>query len=338
MNTSIRRLFAAIGPVLLLSACVGVPTPEDARTDAAAALQLGHAEDRFNLAMREFAQRQIEQDESLKPHYGAIDNFWREQVRWPDVRDRLIDDYTKLYKPEELRAIRRTLENPQGDLIIGYADVFNHALAQQTLGAVQEKMPALRQRLQALQKSSAAAQDGDTAQDLRARAEAGDPAAQLHLAEQLMARDLPQALQWLEKSAAQDHAPAQDMLASLYYRGIGVPRDYRRARELFEKAVARSYLPSMNNLAWLLATCPDASLRDGKRAVQLLEPVMDQSVQMLDTLAAAHAETGNFAQAISLQRRAIAAIGQTRDPRMASALDRLQAYAARQTWRDPATP
>lgn len=173
---------------------------------------------------------------------------------------------------------------------------------------------------------------------IRRQAEAGDANAQLLLAEQLLAganRDLPQAIQWLEQSAAQDHAPAQDLLASLYYRGVGVTRDYARARTLFEQAVGHSYLPAINNLAWLLATCPNERLRDGKRAVALLLPALDQSVQMLDTLAAAHAEAGAFADAIRLQQRAIAGLGSNADPRLPAFAQRLQSYAAGKAWRDP---
>ena len=39
---------------------------------------------------------------------------------------------------------------------------------------------------------------------------------------------------------------------------------YRRALELDPNLVE-----ALNNLAWLLATCPDASLRNGAEAVQL---------------------------------------------------------------------
>ena len=68
---------------------------------------------------------------------------------------------------------------------------------------------------------------------------------------------------------------------------------------------------------------------------QLITPVMDQSVQMLDTLAAAYAESGRYDEAIDLQRQSLAGIGMTTDPRVADTLDRLQSYAAGKPWRDP---
>jgi tetratricopeptide (TPR) repeat protein len=70
-----------------------------------------------------------------------------------------------------------------------------------------------------------------------------------------------------------------------------------------------------NNLAWVLATCPDAALRDGSRAVELATAA-DRSAgganaSVLDTLAAAYAETGRYPEAVAAARRALeAAAGQ----------------------------
>jgi protein O-mannosyl-transferase len=66
-----------------------------------------------------------------------------------------------------------------------------------------------------------------------------------------------------------------------------------------------------NNLAWLLATSSDASIRDGNRAIEVAE----QAVQLsggknpvyLSTLAAACAESGRFAEAKEIARRALQA-------------------------------
>ncbi|MEM7244812.1 MAG: fused MFS/spermidine synthase [Acidobacteriota bacterium] len=62
-------------------------------------------------------------------------------------------------------------------------------------------------------------------------------------------------------------------------------------------------------LAWLLATAPDAALRDGHRAVSLMQGVQRQvgsSPQVDDTLAAALAETGRLQEAATLADRAAA--------------------------------
>ncbi len=65
---------------------------------------------------------------------------------------------------------------------------------------------------------------------------------------------------------------------------------------------------SLSGLAWILATCPDASLRNGRRAVELARKVVELSKHedpiALGTLACAYAETGEFDQAIALARQA----------------------------------
>ncbi len=57
-----------------------------------------------------------------------------------------------------------------------------------------------------------------------------------------------------------------------------------------------------NNLAWFRATCPNAKYRDGKQAVTLATLACEQTnfkhEEFLDTLAAAHAETGDFKTAV----------------------------------------
>jgi tetratricopeptide (TPR) repeat protein len=58
----------------------------------------------------------------------------------------------------------------------------------------------------------------------------------------------------------------------------------------------------LNNLAWILATFPDPSLRDGRKAVALAEHANSLSAnkkpEILRTVAAAYAEAGNFSTAL----------------------------------------
>jgi len=64
-----------------------------------------------------------------------------------------------------------------------------------------------------------------------------------------------------------------------------------------------------NNLAWLLATTPEGSLRDGAKAVALAEQANHLSrggnLKILRTLAAAYAEAGRFGDAAATARRAL---------------------------------
>jgi Flp pilus assembly protein TadD len=70
-----------------------------------------------------------------------------------------------------------------------------------------------------------------------------------------------------------------------------------------------NHVTAQNNLAWLLATSPDPSLRDGRKAVELAQPAVQLSggvsPQILDTLAAAYAEAGRFPEATETARRAL---------------------------------
>ncbi|CAN5218691.1 hypothetical protein BH23VER1_BH23VER1_23280 [soil metagenome] len=66
---------------------------------------------------------------------------------------------------------------------------------------------------------------------------------------------------------------------------------------------------SANNLAWLLATADDPTLRDGTRAVTIAEGIVEGAgpavaPDVLDTLAAAYAESGRFAEAVTILERA----------------------------------
>ncbi len=69
------------------------------------------------------------------------------------------------------------------------------------------------------------------------------------------------------------------------------------------------YGQAFNNLAWLLATCPDDKYRDGKKAVELATQACTlsgwKSSNQIGTLAAAYAETGDFAQAVKYQEQAL---------------------------------
>ncbi len=110
--------------------------------------------------------------------------------------------------------------------------------------------------------------------------------------------------------------------------------DYRSALQLTPEDVA-----ALNNLAWILSTSPEAELRDGRRAVELAAAACrateHRRAELLGTLAAAHAEAGDFSAAVEWAQKAI----QTAEPPLKEELeDQLQAYQMRRPWRDVPAP
>jgi len=84
----------------------------------------------------------------------------------------------------------------------------------------------------------------------------------------------------------------------------------REALEYLRRAVALKpdWVEGLNRFAWLLATHPDAQIRDGREAVRLAnhaaELTKSSDAATLSILAAAFAETGRFAEAVSTAKHA----------------------------------
>ena len=79
---------------------------------------------------------------------------------------------------------------------------------------------------------------------------------------------------------------------------------YEKALELSSRS-----LSAENNLAWLLATNSDASLRNSARALELAQQAEELSgggnPVVLRTLAAAHANAGQFSRAVEVAQLAL---------------------------------
>ena len=113
---------------------------------------------------------------------------------------------------------------------------------------------------------------------------------------------------------------------------------YDRAIANFHEAIeVKPYYAYANgHLAWLLATAPDAVLRNGKQAVELAERAvnLDRDAHNLDAIAAAYAEMGWFEEAIETQLQAIALLKKEDENRyMADFQKHLERYKAHKPWR-----
>jgi cytochrome c-type biogenesis protein CcmH/NrfG len=102
----------------------------------------------------------------------------------------------------------------------------------------------------------------------------------------------------------------------------------REAMAEYTKAlqIAPENLAALSNLAWLLATSSDPSLRNGSEAVQLAERAdsassrSDKHPTVLRILAAAYAEAGQFAEAKETAQHALEAANIEGNTTLANAL------------------
>ena len=126
---------------------------------------------------------------------------------------------------------------------------------------------------------------------------------------------------------------------------LGLALDQRGETALavthYERALAAApeARRSLRRLAWVRATHPDASLRDGAEAVRLAERACAQSeygdARDLDRLAAAYAEAGRFDDAVRTAERALASAGESALAAKIGA--RKQRYAAGKPHREAVT-
>jgi tetratricopeptide (TPR) repeat protein len=102
----------------------------------------------------------------------------------------------------------------------------------------------------------------------------------------------------------------------LYHRSRGNVlmdmREYEKALASFNEAVKldANDADAADSAAWLMASAPDAKLRNGKRAVELAMKACEltqwKNGSYVDTLAAAYAEAGDYGEAVRRQQQALA--------------------------------
>jgi len=174
--------------------------------------------------------------------------------------------------------------------------------------------------------------------------ETENPLGYLRLGNVLLARGmLEQAVTPLEKAVQLDpeFVNAHLMLGNV----LAAQGAFAAAITQFQEtlAVDPKNLTATNALAWLLAACPEDDVRDGARAVRLIEPACAatgyQEPVLLSTLAAAYAEVGKFTEAVATANKALGLV-KPRDISLARRIRRhMDSYQTGQPYRDaPSAP
>lgn len=180
---------------------------------------------------------------------------------------------------------------------------------------------------------------------LQKAAESGHTAAQRELGKRYMwgkgtQRNYDHALKWFKLAAREGDAEAEFFMGVIYLGNKEYKGDQASAMNWFKKAAAAGHKMAINNLAWLYATSPNRSLRNGNKGVAIMLPLIKKeprSPVLLDTLAAAYAESGDFSKAVEYQERAIENLPEKMKPSIRQGyIDRLSQYKQDKPWREQA--
>ena len=190
---------------------------------------------------------------------------------------------------------------------------------------------------------------GQYAHALRLKPDYAEARRNLGVAQYQLGEELAAQGKWEEAIARYEQAIALKPDQPQIHQSLGLALSRRgqfaQAAAHFRRAleIEPGLMTALNNLAWLLATCGDAAIRDGARAVELAENANQlargQDAGILDTLAAAYAEAGRFSDAVPTAQQAIElakATGQSEPAQRIQA--RRQLYQAGRPYREGSAP
>ena len=133
-----------------------------------------------------------------------------------------------------------------------------------------------------------------------------------------------------------------DTASLIDIRGVIFHRkgSYKKADQDFRQAlkINPNLWQAKADLAWMLATCPEAEFRDAKEAVALAESAAKVKPDYLtmDVLAAAYAESGRFEDAIKVLEIALEILNKFERVKLSEKLQpHLAAYRNNTPWRQP---
>jgi tetratricopeptide (TPR) repeat protein len=133
------------------------------------------------------------------------------------------------------------------------------------------------------------------------------------------------------------YAAAHDRLGDAFYAQGRTAEALAHWRDSIQ--LLPNNAPTLRRAAWVLATSPDAAILNGVEAlafaVRAVEISGGNDARLLDTLAAAYAEKGQYANAALTARRARARASQEKQPALADEIAiRIALYESGQPFRD----
>ena len=149
-----------------------------------------------------------------------------------------------------------------------------------------------------------------------------------------MTGDDQRALEWARETLVHGprHQQGRDLLVRQLLK-LGLRRELVELLEAWLEETPDLW-PARSLCAWVLATAADETLRDGKRALALLNQQFPDppNPDALDTLAAAFAAAGDFEAAQGMISKAITLSGDWPDEMRAGLLERQASYTRREVW------
>ena len=113
-------------------------------------------------------------------------------------------------------------------------------------------------------------------------------------------------------------------------------KDENAAVRWYTRSAEKGDVNGQNAVAWVLATSNDPAIRNGmeaeKWAQKAIATMGSSDANSLDTLAAAYAEQGDFAAAVSTQEKAISTLKDMAKSKEFQA--HLKSYQDKKPWRD----
>ena len=147
----------------------------------------------------------------------------------------------------------------------------------------------------------------------------------------------PELIEQLKQLSADGNAEAMVVLGNLHARGYTVKPSVRQAVRWYKKAVKADPQNAsiVNEVAWTLTVTDIKTLQRARYARRVMNQMMQTNLdaaarpEYLDTWAATHAASGDFAGAIRLQEQAIAAASvQNRDDVLGVLNEHLELFKA----------